>query len=211
MSNTEHVANMNSADENDPQLDENLTDCSNVSDDNAEDRKLDEEIDESTKQLELLEQPSELDMNQMLNDDFTKSLFENIKSLPRDKAIRLLANLAKTKKLPEHKFTTISEQQKKQSETNLRDKIRELKLRRSSKAVLSNYEEQIKRKLELNHKKVIQDENAEPDESKEELVTLSKSQKKRRKRYLSHKRLLSENSTQSTDENPENSTSGQDV
>lgn len=173
-------------------LDENLTDKSDITDDDSETKKLDDQIEEATKQLENMEHPEEIDINPTMNEDFMKSFFENIKSLPRDKAVQLLANLAKNNHLPDHKFTSVNEQRKKQNERNIKDRIRELKLRRSSKTILTNYEEKIKERLEKD-----KEDKSANIETVEDPITLTKSQKKKH-RYTANKKSK-QNSASSKD------------
>lgn len=158
------------------------SDCDSSSDEQVLDETLDNQIEESTKQLENLEHPEEINVNPSFDQDFMGKFFEQIKSMPRDKAIQLLANLAKDNKVPEHKFTSVSEEKRVQNVRNLRDKIKELKLRRSSKVILANYEEKIKEKFQ--NKEPVVEPVVEPVTDS---VTLSKSQKKRRRRATNKK------------------------
>jgi len=182
MSNTD--SSSSSDDEKECMLDETITNNNNITEDDLETKKLDGQIEESVQLLEKLQHPEEINLNPPVDEDFIGKFFEQIKSLPRDKAVQLLTNLAKNNKLPEHNFNSVNEQKKAQNEKNLKDRIRELKLRRSSKTILTNYEQKLKQTLQQTN---IENKSEDSTETVNDSVTLTKSQKKRRRRTANKK------------------------
>ena len=161
---------------------------------------IEDEINVAKQCLDNAENPKELNLDHQLDDKTIESMYDKIRKMPRDEMMKLLANLAKSNQMPDHKFSTVSDSSRDNTRARLKERLRELELRRTKKSVLNNYA----KKAELEKKKdeekqVKSDEKQKNETAHNDAPALSKSQKNR----LRKKRAKDAKLNQSTQENDE--------
>jgi hypothetical protein len=145
--------------------------------------KIDDDIASTKQNLENLEHPKELNIEHQLNDKMLEGLYDRIRQMPRNEMVKLLANLAKTNQMPDHKFSTVSDSSRDDTRARLKKKLHELEMRRTKKSVLANFakKEELKTKTEQVEKEEQQKVNVKSEMNEVLASTLTKSQKKRLK------------------------------
>lgn len=164
---------------------------------------IEDEINAAKQCLDNAENPKELNLEHQLDDKTIESMYDQIRKMPRNEMMKLLANLAKSNQMPDHKFSTVSDSSRDNTRARLKERLRELELRRTKKSVLNNYA----KKAELEKKK---DEDAQVKSDEKQInetvqtntPILSKSQKNRLRKKKA-KNVKNAKSNQVNQENDE--------
>lgn len=154
--------------------------------------KLDEDIFDTTKKLESLDQPDELAAIPNFDPAHIKELTKKIQKMPKGERAKLLEDLTisfnngqkngeiKSDQMFNHDFKTVTEPSRDQRREQYMEKLRKLQMRRKPKAVLNNMvereskkqQDQIKKSVEPPElvkeleQKLEQDQNQEPKKKK---------------------------------------------
>lgn len=110
---------------------------------------IENEINETKQFLDNAENPKELTLSHQLDDKTIESMYDQIRKMPINEMMKLLANLAKSNQMPDHKFTTVTDTSRDNMRTRLKEKLKQLEMMRTKKSVLNNHT----KKAELDKKK----------------------------------------------------------
>ena len=112
--------------------DDSHEEATKLDDDSSEEAtKLDEDILITTKQLQNVINPDEVKLGENIaNNTKVNEFYEMIKNMPRGNVMQLMANMAKSSKLPKHNFVPVTDQKKDKIQERLRKKLENLKLKK---------------------------------------------------------------------------------
>lgn len=104
----------------------------NKHDDSSEEAtKLDEDILTTTKQLQNVMKPDEVKLDgNIANNAKVNELYDMIKNMPRENVMQLMANMAKSSKLPKHNFIPVTDPRRDELRLKLQKKLENLKLKK---------------------------------------------------------------------------------
>lgn len=175
-------------------------------DDDQSVNQIDDAVKETHDAVQNLDNPEEINVDSGLSEQFVTDFLEGLKKLPLEQRAQLLSNLSKGSKKINHDFESVSERTRQEKLDECRKKLRELKMKRTSKVALNNYatklqeihdNESSKEKEKITSPEVIE---VSDDDSDQTPKTLTKSQKKNRRRR--GKKSVATNSATDSDTTP---------
>lgn len=147
------------------------------------DETLDKDVEELEARLENLEKPEELNLSNSIKTAKLNEMYDKLKSLPRDQLLTLLANMKHTVTNNEqpHDFVTSHDGKKEKYRDALKQKLKELKLRRSGKKALQTHLDNMKQSVEQPKSSDESDHGVELDEATK-LARAARNKKRRERR-----------------------------